>query len=323
MSSSADLFNLVRKKKWDHVVERAGIFPEEASVHFTFTFKNGVSVGTLPIHVACMKQAPIRVIHALLAADPTSCNEADGIGRTPLHNAVRYGASFKVASILLAAGPKAVRAKAYDGNLPIHYACKFATSLVDHLPIIKNLLWLHPDSVWEKDASGETPKDSAAHNTNLILRDHIVHLLDCFKVEILDVDTRNDSAGFRTTAIGGRVDSSSSSSSSSSEGSSVSSNNLYSNNATFSQMTESNSCVRSDNDELITNSNNKNESKTKQCVVCLEKDVTMVLIPCGHPCLCESCASPSIMNRIKWKCPECRTEIHQVIKFFGRIASEE
>ena len=79
------------------------------------------------------------------------------------------------------------------------------------------------------------------------------------------------------------------------------------------------------NREMIatTRSDKKEKTKTKECVICYERNVSMVLIPCGHPCLCESCSSTSTMNKIKWKCPECRAGVHQVAKFFGRIAVDE
>jgi len=49
------------------------------------------------------------------------------------------------------------------------------------------------------------------------------------------------------------------------------------------------------------------------CVICMIGKRSHVLIPCGHLCLCETCA-----DRVKFdKCPICRTHISQVVKTFS------
>ncbi len=45
------------------------------------------------------------------------------------------------------------------------------------------------------------------------------------------------------------------------------------------------------------------EEDKGKCVVCLDKDATMVFVECGHMCICELC-QPGIGA----KCPMCRTE---------------
>lgn len=45
------------------------------------------------------------------------------------------------------------------------------------------------------------------------------------------------------------------------------------------------------------------DSGEPECVVCLEDPKTLVMVPCGHYCLCSSC-------KIKiFKCPLCRADI--------------
>ena len=300
-SLALDLFTLVRQRKWDHVIERARLFPEESSVSFSLTFNNGVTISTLPIHIACAHNAPVRVILTLLSSDPYTCEITDGIGRTPLHNAMRYGSDIKLVRVLMAIGPKAVYVKAGDGSLPIHYACRYATSLADHIPMIKHLLWAHPDSMTEVDVSGYLPRDWAFNNPNPAIQTEIINLLDSFEAELgTGLDARNDSAGFRTTTIGNisRIN----------EGNS------------FTQTIQSNSLESNSSEKLVLKNDKKNISTTKKCVICIDRNVSKVLIPCGHPCLCDKCSSIETMNQIKWKCPECRADIEQVVTFFGRIA---
>ncbi|KAL3905733.1 MAG: hypothetical protein SGILL_009557 [Bacillariaceae sp.] len=63
-------------------------------------------------------------------------------------------------------------------------------------------------------------------------------------------------------------------------------------------------------------------SKVKECVVCLERPVTHILVPCGHPCLCEVCATSQGLSRLRSKCPECRQGFHQAVRFYGKIVED-
>ena len=51
--------------------------------------------------------------------------------------------------------------------------------------------------------------------------------------------------------------------------------------------------------------------KIDQCVICMEKEPCILFIQCRHICVCLSCETtkPSL------KCPFCRSEILQKIKF--------
>ena len=91
-----NLFALIRKRKWASVIQDLGIFPDEANVPTKQTFNCGTAISCLPIHLACMRQPPLQVIAALIAASPSSLEVKDGIGRLPLHNAIRYRAPAKV-----------------------------------------------------------------------------------------------------------------------------------------------------------------------------------------------------------------------------------
>jgi hypothetical protein len=47
-----------------------------------------------------------------------------------------------------------------------------------------------------------------------------------------------------------------------------------------------------------------------KCVVCLEHDSTMALLPCGHKCACENCAQKLVA------CPICRRPVNEVRRIF-------
>jgi serine/threonine protein kinase len=63
-------------------------------------------------------------------------------------------------------------------------------------------------------------------------------------------------------------------------------------------------------------------SVAKECVVCLERNVTHILIPCGHPCLCEICATGQGLAKLRHKCPECRGRIREAVRFYGKIVED-
>lgn len=61
--------------------------------------------------------------------------------------------------------------------------------------------------------------------------------------------------------------------------------------------------------------NEKNNSDSSSCVICLDAPVEGACIPCGHMAGCMSC-----LNEIKgknWGCPVCRTKIDQVVRLYA------
>ena len=54
--------------------------------------------------------------------------------------------------------------------------------------------------------------------------------------------------------------------------------------------------------------------KKNVCVVCLENKKTHAFNPCGHMCVCETCADKIIQGNAK--CPMCRGDITSSLKIF-------
>ena len=53
------------------------------------------------------------------------------------------------------------------------------------------------------------------------------------------------------------------------------------------------------------------EDDTKECIVCFSDPHEVVLVPCGHFCLCGGCAHQ--IKEISGKCPLCRGDIVQIV----------
>lgn len=47
------------------------------------------------------------------------------------------------------------------------------------------------------------------------------------------------------------------------------------------------------------------------CVVCWDKENDVVIVPCGHFCLCQNCAE--VLQKSTQKCPLCRSKISMVV----------
>ena len=324
-----DLFRLVRKKQWNRVSSRVGLFPEESIASKSYTFSNGVTISTLPLHVACMYRAPLKPILALIAADPSTCIEQDGIGRTPLYNAVRYGCEYEVISVLITVCPDSVKIMADDGTLPIHIACASASSSNQGVNTIKHLLWSYPDSILIGDLSGDVPRDCAVKNPNENLTIEILQELDRHEPRLyLERNAEQSNQHYhamshlvsspfnqRELNFSGRLDSS-----------------FRTDERLYSTVEETVNSFLDNNlgeveDTIVREKGSNPEAskslKRKQCVICMERMVSRILVPCGHPCLCDQCACSSTMDKLRWKCPECRTNVSQLIKFFGCIVEDD
>lgn len=68
--------------------------------------------------------------------------------------------------------------------------------------------------------------------------------------------------------------------------------------------------VSGENEKLEDENHEISGGSSSECVVCLEDSVDSVIVPCGHLCCCESCASQLTA------CPVCRGSVTQVVKTF-------
>ena len=77
--------------------------------------------------------------------------------------------------------------------------------------------------------------------------------------------------------------------------------------------------ITSDLDDAITttNSNTSSSPATANCVICQVAPSSQAIIPCGHCCLCDECATTLIVGPPQTRfCPLCRTRIQSCLKIF-------
>ena len=51
----------------------------------------------------------------------------------------------------------------------------------------------------------------------------------------------------------------------------------------------------------------------KSCKLCMENDISVVFLPCGHLCCCSRCANLPAVNK---NCPICRAVIANKVRVF-------
>ena len=78
-----------------------------------------------------------------------------------------------------------------------------------------------------------------------------------------------------------------------------------------------------ENTDVPQSSPDIHRSPTKECVICMERPVKYVMVPCGHPVLCEKCNSPHRLRKLKSKCPVCRVPFQRTMMIYGRVVNDE
>jgi hypothetical protein len=145
--------------------------------------------------------------------------------------------------MLISAAPRAVHLRAADGSLALHSACLYSRPI--DLPVMRYLLLIHPEAAIIPDGHGLLPKE--------LVSDSLVDMMTKIDInEILDSTAR------------------------------MLPECSYGKNA--QEVPHTATLPAAHNDEA--NSGIRNYSgdspKTKKCVVCMERDASCLLVPCGH-----------------------------------------
>jgi hypothetical protein len=148
------MFQLILGSSWDAVIDRCQSKPREAK---QWAVRGDIdSWRRLPLHEACIRQANVDVIKALLDAFPLAVKSFDHSTRLPLHHACFHGCSTDVIRVLLGAYPTGLEKKDAFGKTPLILA---GSSSSKNKASIVEILMKGPEeciieghrSKWEKD----------------------------------------------------------------------------------------------------------------------------------------------------------------------------
>ena len=108
----------------------------------------------LPLHNACLANAPMKVLCFFVEQDVATLYMMDSAGALPIHNACRGGVSLEKFKYLIEkGGVGTLCARDNQCALPLHVACQSKSSV----DVVKYMLKLYPRSVSEKTSVGALP----------------------------------------------------------------------------------------------------------------------------------------------------------------------
>jgi ankyrin repeat protein len=150
LDTYSSLFNATHDKKWTIVLDLVKQRPYEAEIWSSRTAYDGEIVWKrLPIHEACINNAPVTVVEALLTAYPQSIAAVDLSNRLPLHHAAAHGADFEVVDLLASTCPGSLIATDIYGKIP--KMCLMACGIVKSDSALYNKL----DEILSKPFEGK------------------------------------------------------------------------------------------------------------------------------------------------------------------------
>ena len=109
---------------------------------------------SLPLHIACRTNAPIKVLRFFVGQDAAMLYMFDSAGSAPIHEACRGGASLEKIKLLVEkGGAVTLRALDFNAALPLHILCQSNPSV----DVVKYMVQLFPISVSQKTSAGALP----------------------------------------------------------------------------------------------------------------------------------------------------------------------
>lgn len=114
---ASTLYQLILEGSWDAVIEQCRLAPKEAK---QWVIRGDIdSWRRLPLHEACIRQANVDVVKALVEAFPLAAKSFDHSARLPLHHACFHGCSVEVIRVLVGAYPTGLEKKDVFEKTPL------------------------------------------------------------------------------------------------------------------------------------------------------------------------------------------------------------
>ncbi len=106
------LFKRVEGKAWESAIERVSTNQVEPRIWVVKTaFDGSLTWRRLPLHEACIRKPPPKLIQKLLQSYPRAALKPDSDGRLPLHHACANNAAFDVVEKLIMVYPESMEVK--------------------------------------------------------------------------------------------------------------------------------------------------------------------------------------------------------------------
>jgi len=157
MRKLIELFTVIKKRKWNDLVELIQMYPRSASIPCPKNIQS-TAKGNLMLHEACRNNPPLEVISALVDEYADAVKAKGGKGYLPLHYACATDASTDVVQKLLDTFPASIRMRdTNDLMIPLHFACKWGASPA----IIDILASAYPEGKQVRDIYAKTPVEYA------------------------------------------------------------------------------------------------------------------------------------------------------------------
>jgi len=118
------ILRLIQRKCWTQVEKMLSLETGLAMPNLSQTCNKCNCSHSALLH-ASKHDPPLRIVRALLRANPIAIYETDCDKKLPLHLACEYGASPEVIKTLIHANKEAVHKRDQNGMIPLHYVCRF------------------------------------------------------------------------------------------------------------------------------------------------------------------------------------------------------
>jgi hypothetical protein len=155
---TADLQTLIRDLDWESVMVKLEMNPLDAEEELKVTTRGGFTstFGFTPLHYACERRPPQRVVEALIAAHPAAvAKRAMPGGALPMHIACTWHAPVSVVNALLSADKTTCKVQDELGNLPLHSSTFSGIST----PVVERLLRIYPKATLARNHQGSLPEE--------------------------------------------------------------------------------------------------------------------------------------------------------------------
>ena len=296
-SSAIKLVKLIKAEEWEKVMNHVSLHPKDATIPSSLHYKSETPSGdVLPLHKALSRSPPADVVLALIFAEPKTIMVLDYLGRLPLHFASRFRASFDVMKLMIDFFPQATSVACDKGATPLMLYCLCG----DSVETLKLLISASPGGISKEDNCCESAIHYASRNRSGFRFRFITVLRESGSSNYLNHSNEVAEGHSRLTAL------------------SLTTGEIKVHLGQSIQSARPPQIQIEDN-----NPRPKRRLSTKTCVICMANPASMVLVPCGHACLCGDCGTGASLLKLDSKCPECRGEFSCAIRVYGRIVNDE